>query len=406
MRNVPKLRFKEFSGDWEEKNILELCSMKARIGWQNLRKEEHLETGEFYLVTGTDFHLERIKWETAKYVDEERYLQDKNIILKEGDVLITKDGSIGKLAFIENIKDRKATLNNGIFRIRIEKEEQYSKYLFYTFLSNRFKLFLQQLTAGSTIVHLYQKDFEKYAIAYPKLKEQEKIADFLSSVDKKISITEEKLDLFKDYKKGVMQKIFKQELRFKDSEGNDYPEWEEKEVGELLVESKILPEKQELEKRITVKLNLKGIEKRKITPEEKEGATTNYLRKEGQFIYGKQNFHKGAFGIIPKELDGYQSSSDIRSFDFIRNLIIGKYFYYYFSQKNVYENLENISTGTGSKRIQPKVFFNVKLDIPCLEEQQKIANFLSSIDDKIDNLIAELENLKEFKKGLLQQMFV
>ena len=406
MRNVPKLRFKEFSGDWEEKNILELCSMKARIGWQNLRKEEHLETGEFYLVTGTDFHLERIKWETAKYVDEERYLQDKNIILKEGDVLITKDGSIGKLAFIENIKDRKATLNNGIFRIRIEKEEQYSKYLFYTFLSNRFKLFLQQLTAGSTIVHLYQKDFEKYAIAYPKLKEQEKIADFLSSVDKKISITEEKLDLFKDYKKGVMQKIFKQELRFKDSEGNDYPEWEEKEVGELLVESKILPEKQELEKRITVKLNLKGIEKRKITPEEKEGATTNYLRKEGQFIYGKQNFHKGAFGIIPKELDGYQSSSDIPSFDFIRNLIIGKYFYYYFSQKNVYENLENISTGTGSKRIQPKVFFNVKLDIPCLEEQQKIANFLSSIDDKIDNLIAELENLKEFKKGLLQQMFV
>lgn len=203
-----------------------------------------------------------------------------------------------------------------------------------------------------------------------------------------------------------MQKIFSQKLRFKDKEGKNYPNWKCKKVGELLIESKDLPQKQNLEKRITVKLNLKGIEKRKVTSEEKEGATINYLRKEGQFIYGKQNFYKGAFGIIPKELDGYQSSSDIPSFNFVEDSTIGKYFYYYFSQKNVYENLENIATGTGSKRIQPKVFFNVKLDMPCLEEQQKIADFLSNIDTKIEKISDELENLKEFKKGLFQQMFV
>lgn len=172
----PKLRFKIFTEEWKEKNILELCSMKARIGWQNLRKEEHLEKGEFYLITGTDFYLDKIKWDTAKFVNEERYLQDTNIILKEGDILITKDGSIGKVAFVENIKNRKATLNNGIFRIRLEKENHFPKYLFYTFLSKRFDIFLKQLTAGSTIVHLYQKDFEKYKIAFSCFEEEKKNA--------------------------------------------------------------------------------------------------------------------------------------------------------------------------------------------------------------------------------------
>ena len=406
MRNVPKLRFKEFSGDWEEKNILELCSMKARIGWQNLRKEEHLETGEFYLVTGTDFHLERIKWETAKYVDEERYLQDKNIILKEGDVLITKDGSIGKLAFIENIKDRKATLNNGIFRIRIEKEEQYSKYLFYTFLSNRFKLFLQQLTAGSTIVHLYQKDFEKYAIAYPKLKEQEKIADFLSSVDKKISITEEKLDLFKDYKKGVMQKIFKQELRFKDSEGNDYPEWEEKRLGDVFSfkQGYQIPFKEQ------IKIKEKGYVRYLYISDFFSDKNLLYVKDDGKEKITETDitvantgntagsFYRGKSGILSNNMFNIQNDEKVVTNDFL----------FQFLGTSLYSNqLKTFFNSSGQPHLGHKNMSMIIINYPVsFEEQQKIANFLSSIDKKNDNLATELENLKEFKKGLLQQMFI
>ena len=156
--NIPQLRFPEFSGEWEEKNILELSTMKARIGWQNLRQDEHLESGEYFLVTGTDFKLDKIDWNNAKYVEYERYIQDKNIILEEGDILITKDGSIGKLAYVSGIGKRKATLNNGIFRIRIVEDD--SKFIYFTFLSRRFKLFLHKLSGGSSIKHLYQKDFQ------------------------------------------------------------------------------------------------------------------------------------------------------------------------------------------------------------------------------------------------------
>lgn len=206
----PKYRFPEFEndGDWVEINILEISSMKARIGWQNLRTEEHLKQGEFYLVTGIDFKNNRVDWDNAKYVSYDRYIQDVNIILKEGDILITKDGSIGKVAYVSNIKDKKSTLNNGIFRIRTY-ENYKSEFIFHTFLSTRFKLFLDKLSGGSSIVHLYQKDFEKYAIQLPtNINEQQKIADLLSSVDELIAAQCEKIDALKEHKKGLMQGLF------------------------------------------------------------------------------------------------------------------------------------------------------------------------------------------------------
>ena len=406
MRKVPKLRFKEFSDEWEEKNILELCSMKARIGWQNLRKEEHLDKGEFYLITGTDFYLDKIKWDTAKFVEEERYLQDINIILKEGDILITKDGSIGKLAFVENIGNKKATLNNGIFRIRIEKENHYSKYFYYTFLSKRFKNFLQQLTAGSTIVHLYQKDFEKYKIAYSSLQEQEKIANFLSNVDKKISLTEEKLELFREYKKGVMQKIFSQELRFKDNNGNDYPEWEEKKLGDILKEY---------------------IEKTTINNQYPILSSTNKGIVLQNDYFNKQTASTNNIGykIVPKDYFTYRSMSDTGEFTINIQQILekgivspaypvfntdseNKLFIYYSLNYNEFikEQILTLKEGGTRYALSYKKLEKLSILLPILEEQQKIADFLSSIDSKIESIGKELEGLKEFKRGLLQQMLV
>lgn len=344
------------------------------------------------------------------YIKKENNLEKFNFesYLKTGDIIIAdtaEDFTVGKAIEIYNSEQKKVLSGLHTFSCRTNFDFALG-YLGQYLNTEKYHSQLIPLITGIKVSSISKNSIKGTKISFPIIKEQEKIADFLSSVDKKISITEEKLNLFNEYKKGIMQKIFNQELKFKDENGNDYPEWEEKKIGKLLIESKILPEKQDLEKRITVKLNLKGIEKRKITPEEKEGATTNYLRKEGQFIYGKQNFHKGAFGIVPKELNDFQSSSDIPSFDFIKKFIVGKYFFYYFSQEKIYKNLENISTGTGSKRIQPKVFFEELMFVPCIEEQQKIADFLSTIDTKIEKISDELENLKEFKKGLLQQMFV
>jgi len=182
-------------------------------------------------------------------------------------------------------------------------------------------------------------------------------------------------------------------------------EWKEKSIEKVLIESRIPSIENDVNKRITVRLNLKGIEKREVRGTESENATYFFQRKKGQFIYGKQNLHKGAFGLIPEELDGYESSQDIPSFDF-NDGFSPEFFVQYLSQENIYTQLEKISTGTGSKRIHPKDFYKVKYPFPKnINEQQKIAYCLSSLDELITAHNDKLESLKNHKKGLLQNLF-
>ena len=176
-------------------------------------------------------------------------------------------------------------------------------------------------------------------------------------------------------------------------------------LNKFLKESKIKSE-DDINRRLTVKLNLKGITKREVKSVEKEGATIQYLRKEGQFIYGKQNLHKGAFAIIPKELDNFLSSSDIPSFDFINNKLNPMWFYYYLSRRNFYTKLERFSTGTGSKRISPDEFLNMKIPIPDLSVQNKQTKLLNYLNLKENEVKKEIGVMKLYKKYLLQKMFV
>jgi type I restriction enzyme S subunit len=246
----------------------------------------------------------------------------------------------------------------------------------------------------------YNKELlEKLPIVIPtNIQEQNKIADFLSIINKKINLLEEKQQKHIEFKKYLMQQIFAQKLRF-----NDNCHYKTKKVKDFLIESKI-EGIDDINKRLTVKLNLKGITIRESKTIEIEGATKQFIRKSGQFIYGKQNLHKGAFGIVPKELDGYLTSSDIPSFDF-KGEIEPKWFYYYFSRKSFYEKLESLSTGTGSKRISPKEFLNIKIIVPEIEEQHRIVYLLEKFDEKINGISNQIVEMDMFKKSLLQQMF-
>lgn len=391
MKKVPELRFKEFTDEWEEKKLGECIKIF------NEKVNPLKEKKEYPCI-----ELESLSQNSGKVLKVFNSSEQKSVKNKFGKNQIL----FGKLR--PYLRKYWYTRYEGVCSSEIwvfYSDNNLNKFLYYLIQTDKV-ISLSNITSGTKMPRADWSLMKDEKIFICDRKEQQKIADFLSAVDEKIEKSEKKVELLKDYKKGMMQKIFAQEIRFKDENRNDYSAWEEKRIGEVLTESKILPESQDLEKRITVKLNLKGIEKRKITPEEKEGITINYLRKEGQFIYGKQNFHKGAFGIIPKELDGFQSSTDIPSFDFNFELVFPKYFLYYFSQEIVYKNLENIASGTGSKRIQPKIFFKEIIVLPNLEEQQKIADFLSAIDEKIEKEEKKVEELKEFKKGLLQKMFV
>jgi type I restriction enzyme S subunit len=201
-----KKRLAGFSGEWEEKNLFEHSTLKARIGWQGLTTAEYLDTGDYYLVTGTDFYDGKIKWETCHFVDEWRYAQDKNIQLKEGDVVITKDGTIGKVAYINQLPG-KATLNSGVFVIRPKENAYLSEYLYYVLKSEHFDTFLRQLQAGSTISHLYQKDFINFTFSAPLMEEQQAIVKVLSDMDAEIEGLERKRAKYQSVKQGMMQEL-------------------------------------------------------------------------------------------------------------------------------------------------------------------------------------------------------
>lgn len=271
------------------------------------------------------------------------------------------------------------------------------KYVFYLFNYLNFNRF----GSGSGVPTLNRNDIHPYKIPLPPLPEQQKIAEILSTWDKAIELCQKTIEELKQRNKGLAQQLLSGKTRVKSFEDTV---WRFTKIGDILVESNLPSVNQSHpDKRITVKLNLKGIEKREFRGTEVEGATYFYTRKAGQFIYGKQNLHKGAFGIIPIELNNYDSSSDIPAFDF-KEKFNSKFILYFFSRKSFYERLENYSTGTGSKRIQPKELFKIEIKIPNIEEQEKIAEILDTAAFELKHYKEKLQNLKLQKKGLMQQL--
>lgn len=208
-----KKRLSGFSGDWIKINLSKNSRLKARIGWQGLTTAEYLDEGYSYLITGTDFNDGQINWNGCHYVDYDRYAQDPNIQVSNGDLLLTKDGTIGKVAYVTGLK-RPATLNSGIFRVKPITDAYTAHFMFYVLESSMFKDFLQQLSAGSTINHLYQKDLVKFELFVPPTKEeQEAIAGILFDMDSEIHKLEEKLSKIQKVKQGMMEELLTGKVR-------------------------------------------------------------------------------------------------------------------------------------------------------------------------------------------------
>lgn len=181
-------------------------------------------------------------------------------------------------------------------------------------------------------------------------------------------------------------------------------DWKKVKLGSLLTESKIESANPSADNRISVKLNVKGVEKRPMT-KDKEGATKYYTRKAGQFIYGKQNLHKGAFGIIPEELDGHESSSDIPAFD-VDECCYPEWIYYFFKKGNFYLKLEGLAKGVGSKRIQPHQIYELDIYLPEKDEQKEILDQIALLETNHGQLLNEIDKqenlLTQLRHSILQ----
>ena len=399
MRNVPKLRFKEFCGEWEEKKFDEVFSFL-----QNNTFSRDCLTNEKQDVQNIHYGDILVKYNDILEIDDKiPYIKKENSLekfnsesyLKTGDIVIAdtaEDFTVGKTIEIYNPEQKKVLSGLHTFSCRTNFDFALG-YLGQYLNTEKYHSQLIPLITGIKVSSISKNSIKGTKISFPIIKEQQKIADFLSSVDKKISITEEKLDLFKDYKKGVMQKIFNQELRFKDSKGNDYPKWEEKRLGELC---DICTGKKDTQNKIENGRYPFFVRSQIVERIDSYSYDGEAILTAGDGVGAGKVFH-----YINGKFDYHQRVYKLSDF---KNCL-GRFIFEKF-RKDFIKEVRKYNAKTSVDSVRMEMITNMLISLPCLEEQQKIADFLSSIDNKIDNLATELEDLKEFKKGLLQQMFV
>lgn len=196
-------------------NISESLYIKGRIGWKGLKKGEYLKTGDYRIINGSNISNGVIDWSNCGYITKQRYFESPEIMLKKGDILITKDGTIGKVAIVNKL-EYPSTIASGLFILRNNAPEKWNTlFLYYYLQTNRFKEFVHSRTEGSVIPHLYQKDFENLEIPYISLTEQYKISSKLDLIQRKISLNRQINDnlfelakIFFDYVKTSTTKKF------------------------------------------------------------------------------------------------------------------------------------------------------------------------------------------------------
>ena len=204
---TPEIRFQGFTDDWEQRKFSKIAIMHARIGWQNLRTSEFLDDGDYYLITGTDFIDGRVDFSQCHYVAKERYNQDKNIQIDNGSILITKDGTLGKVAYVNGL-NKPATLNAGVFNVVIKINEVDGKYL-YQYLKGPFLMdYVLKRATGGTIKHLNQNILVNFPVEFPSFDEQKKIGETLQELDNLITLHQRKLEKLKQIKKAMLEKMF------------------------------------------------------------------------------------------------------------------------------------------------------------------------------------------------------
>ena len=415
-KNIPVLRFPEFDGEWNEKSFGSLFSFKITNSFS--RDQLNYEEGNVKNIHYGDIHtkfntLFDITNEEVPFLNNSVSLErisDENYC-KEGDVIFADASEdlndVGKRIEVLKLDNQKVLSGLHTILARPNEKVFHDGFAGYLMKSNFVRTQIQREAQGTKVLSISSKRLSGIYIPYPAKPEQHKIASFFTAIDQKISHLKKKHQLLEQYKKGVMQQIFSQQIRFKDENGREFPKWEKKKLSfAMTIPPQNKPSIIDRNKLITVKLHLKGITKNENTDTLIVGSTNYYIRRKGQFIYGKQNLFNGAFGIIPVEYDGYLSSGDVHALDINHCKLNPTFLFLYFSRLSFYRRLEDIASGSGSKRIHEKGILGIEMLFPSLPEQTRIANFLSAIDDKIHHTQKQIEQAEQWKKGLMQKMFV
>jgi len=405
--SVPKLRFKEFDGEWAETSFQDLFIFKNGV---NASKEQYGSGIKFINVLDIINNPNGITFDSIiGSVDITSKEIDKNLV-KYGDVLFQRSSETREEVGQSNVYLGEDPVVFGGFVIRGSAQKEYDPIFMNGLLkTDSLRDQITQLSGGSTRFNIGQDSLNKITAYLPSKLEQTKIASFLSAVDEKISQLTQKHELLIQYKQGMMQKLFSQQIRFKADDGSEFGEWEETILGQT---GKFIgggtPSKENSEFWngsipwiSSSDLTEESIFKINITRYISENALNQSATKlvPGNSILIVSRVGVGKVAITQNEIC---TSQDFTSL----SLNKGSSIFFAYLLKSLTPYLLEMNQGTSIKGFVKDDLANLKLKIPCLEEQTKIANFLSVIDQKIEVVVKQIEQAKKWKKGLLQQMFV
>lgn len=397
VKNVPELRFPEFSEEWEDNLVGNIFEFKNGLN----KGKEYFGYGIPIVNFKDVFHNRGIKSEylNGKVDVSEKELQ--NYSVRKGDVFFTRTSEIiEEIGYPTVMMDEipKAVFSGFVLRARPKKnsklvDDKFKRYVFFTYsfrkeMITKSSITTRALTSGTAI--------NKMKVIYPtSLEEQNKIGDFFRKLDRQIELEEQKLAKLEEQKKGYMQKLFSQELRFKDQDGNHYPKWEKKFIKDIFI--------------------FENNRRKPITSSLREKGLYPYYGATGIIDYVKDYLFNNEERLLIGE-DGakwgqFEKSSFIANGQYWVNnhahVVKSNNHNLYFM--NYYLNFKELRTfvaGNAPAKLTHANLCNINLEIPCLNEQGKISALLKSIDNKMNNQINKIVLLKRRKQGLLQKMFV
>jgi type I restriction enzyme S subunit len=409
--NVPKLRFKEFSGDWQRISLSGISTLITKGTTPRKFEDGNIKFLKIEAIGSNGFDIS--KCQTIS--DEIHNNELKRSILKEGDILFAIAGAtIGKNAIVEN-KLLPANTNQALAIIRL-KEPSSRFFVLKVLSSPLMEAYIDSNISTGAQPNLNLKQIGEFSFQIPELVEQTKIASFLTAIDGKIAQLTQKHELLSQYKKGVVQQIFSQQLRFKDDNGEEFGEWEEMSLGDVFnnyggtaLEEFVDPNGSynfisignylktgnyfDNGQRISLNEKTKG----KILNKNDLVMVLNDKTASGDLI--------GATILIT---EGNKFVYNQRSERLVCDLDVlePKFAWHFLNSFKFRKELFAISQGGTQIYVNFSAVKKLIILIPTKNEQTKIANFLSSIDQKIDQVAAQLDAAKQYKRGLLQQMFV
>ena len=389
--HTPQLRFPEFSGDWEEKKLSDISDVR-----DGTHESPKYVLDGFPLITSKNLLSNgSIDFENINLVSEEDYTNiNKRSKVDINDILFGMIGTIGNPVIV---KETGFAIKN-VALIKQQKELLNKFMIFYLSGNSIAKQFYIENTGG-TQKFLALGVIRSLKIKFPPDTEQQKIAAFLTAVDNKIEQLSKKQELLGEYKKGLMQQIFSQAVRFKADDGSEFPDWEEKKLGDV---SDCLDNRRQ---------PLNGAERNQMKGDIPYYGANGIVDYVNDYIFDEElvllaedggNFNDFSSKPIAQKISGKAWVNNHAHILKAKNIIATDFLFY----SLVHKDIRRYIVGGSRAKLNKSDLLSIKTILPPLEEQTKIANFLSSIDNKIEQVGKQLVESKQFKKALLQQMFV